>query len=132
MNDRQPCMRLLSGENVTIVDLEGEIDIYSATEFKELLLASIDGGARRIVIDATKVSFIDSSGLSVLVTGVRRLGPLGGSLAVACDEKIGHILEITALDKAMVVRPSLDGALRAVRPPGWPSPETSPEDSEPD
>ena len=86
MSDRERCVKILSADNVTILDLEGEIDIYTATDFKEALLESIAGGARQVIVDATKVTFMDSSALSVLISGEQRLHSLGGSLAVACED----------------------------------------------
>jgi anti-sigma B factor antagonist len=113
MSDRQRCVEILSVDNVTILDLEGEIDIYTATEFKEALLQSIDSGAHRILVDLTKVTFMDSAGLSVLVSGERRLRPLGSCLAVACDERIRRVLTITGLDDALALYATRDEALRA-------------------
>ena len=56
-------------DDIGVVVLEGEIDIYSAPEFKEVLVNSIEGGAHRIIVDLTEVTFIDSTALGVLVTG---------------------------------------------------------------
>lgn len=113
MSDRQRCVEILSADNVTILDLEGEIDIYTATEFKEALLQSIDGGAGRIVVDLTKVTLMDSTGLSVLVSGERRLRPRGGSLAVACDDRIRRVLTMTGLHNAFALCATRDEARRA-------------------
>ena len=96
-----------------ILDLEGEIDISAATEFKEALLQSIDGGAGRIVVDLTKVTLMDSTGLSVLVSGERRLRPRGGSLAVACDDRIRRVLTMTGLHNAFALCATRDEARRA-------------------
>ncbi len=110
---RQRCVDILAADNVTILDLEGEIDVYSATEFKEQLLHVIDSGARRIVIDMTKVTLIDSVGLSVLVSGEQRLRPHGGSLKVACDRRVRRVLQVTGLDQAFDVYDARDDALRS-------------------
>ena len=60
---------------VGIVVLEGEIDIYSAPQFKEVLLNGIEGGARRVIVDLSDVTFIDSTALGVLVSGAKRVRP---------------------------------------------------------
>ncbi len=113
MNDRDRCVQILSADNVTILDLEGEIDIYTATDFKEAMLDSIAGGQRHIVVDATKVTFMDSSGLSVLVGGMQRLRPLGGDLSVACDDRVGRLLKLTGLNEVLPHFPTREDALRA-------------------
>jgi len=113
MTQDQRCVEILATDNVTILQLRGEIDIYSATEFKQALLQTIDGGARRVLVDLTDVSLIDSTGLSVLVSGARRLQPLGGSLTVACDDRIRRVLRITGLHDVFAIYASRDEALRA-------------------
>ncbi len=113
MSDRQRCLEILSEDHVAILDLEGEIDIYTATQFKEMLLRAIDGGSRRFVVDLTKVTLMDSSGLSVLVSGERRLRPLGGSLTLAVTGRINRLLKQTGLDDAFVLCRSRAEALRA-------------------
>jgi anti-sigma B factor antagonist len=113
MTQAQRCVEILAADNVTILQLQGEIDIYTATEFKEALLRTIDGGARRVLVDLTDVSLIDSTGLSVLVSGQRRLQPLGGSLTVACDDRIRRVLRITGLHDVFAIYASRDEALRA-------------------
>ena len=113
MSDRERCVKILSADNVTILDLEGEIDIYTATDFKEALLESIAGGARQVIVDATKVTFMDSSALSVLIGGQQRLHSLGGSLAVACEDRIERLLKITGLHQAFASYASRDEALQA-------------------
>jgi anti-sigma B factor antagonist len=99
-------------ERVVVVDLEGEVDIYTAAEFKHVLLGAIEEGFVRIVIDATKVSFMDSTALGVFVSGERRLRPRG-SLIVACGEDTGRLFEITGLDRVFSIFRDRDEACRA-------------------
>ena len=104
-------------DGVGVVTLEGEIDIYSSPQFKEVLLKSIDDGATRVIIDLTDVSFIDSTALGVLVSGAKRVRPRNGSLEIICvDENIIRILEITGLDRIFGIYPSREQALRAAVP----------------
>ena len=100
-------------DDIGVVVLEGEIDIYSAPEFKEVLVNGIEGGARRVIVDLTKVTLMDSTGLSVLVSGERRLRPRGGSLAVACDDRIRRVLTMTGLHNAFALCATRDEARRA-------------------
>jgi anti-sigma B factor antagonist len=112
MNDRSRCVEILSAGNVTILDLEGEIDIYSAVDFKEAMLQAIAGGAHDIVVDATKVTFMESSGLSVLIIGLRRLQPLAGTLTVVCGRRVDRLLEAAGLRNAFTLSATRDEALR--------------------
>jgi anti-sigma B factor antagonist len=98
-----------------LIELGGEIDLYTAPEFKERMVELIEAGKKRIVVDLSNATFIDSTTLGVLVGGVKRLRPAGGSLALVCtDENITKIFEITGLDRVFPIHESRDGALDAV------------------
>jgi len=98
-----------------VIELGGEIDLYTAPEFKERLLAVIDEGKTRVVVDLSKATFIDSTTLGVLVGGVKRLRPSDGSLGIVCsDRNILKIFEITGLDRVFPIHESRDDALASV------------------
>jgi anti-sigma B factor antagonist len=100
-------------EDVAIIVLGGEVDIYSAPQFKETLVQGIDEGARRIIVDLTGVSFIDSTALGVLVSGAKRVRPQNGGLDIVCsDENITRIFEITGLDRIFGIYPTKEDALK--------------------
>ena len=93
-----------SDQGVTVIALTGEVDLYTAPELKEELVRVIDDGARRIVIDFRDTTFIDSTTLGVLVSGLKRLRPQGGNLAlVITDNNIRKIFEITGLDRVFSI-----------------------------
>ena len=95
-----------------IIELGGEVDLYTAPEFKERLVQVIEDGKKRLVVDLSKATFIDSTTLGVLVGGVKRLRPTGGSLSLVCtDQNISKIFEITGLDRVFPIYKSRDEAL---------------------
>jgi anti-sigma B factor antagonist len=101
-----------------VIELGGEVDLYTAPEFKERMVELIEGGKKRIVVDLSDATFIDSTTLGVLVGGVKRLRPAGGSLALVCtDQNITKIFEITGLDRVFPIHASRDDALSAVGNP---------------
>ena len=98
-----------------VIELGDEIDLYTAPEFKERMVELIEDGKKRIVVDLSAATFIDSTTLGVLVGGVKRLRPAGGSLALVCtDQNITKIFEITGLDRVFPIHASRDDALAAV------------------
>jgi anti-sigma B factor antagonist len=98
-----------------VIELGGEIDLYTAPEFKQRMAEIIDDGKTRVVVDLSQATFIDSTTLGVLVGGVKRLRPSGGSLALVCtDDNITKIFEITGLDRVFPIHGSRDEALAAV------------------
>src|SRR3982751_4066693 len=87
-----------------VISLAGEVDLYTAPEFKQQLLDVIGQGAKQVVVDFTDTTFIDSTTLGVLVGGVKRLRPNGGRLSLVCnDRNITKIFEITGLNKVFPI-----------------------------
>jgi anti-sigma B factor antagonist len=102
-------------EGTHVIQLGGEVDLYTAPEFKERMVELIESGKNQIVVDLSEATFIDSTTLGVLVGGVKRLRPAGGSLALVCtDQNITKIFEITGLDRVFPIHGSRDDALQAV------------------
>ena len=84
--------------------LRGEIDVYTAPKLKEELVAVIESGCANVVGDLEEVTFIDSSGLGVLVSALRRARERDGAVRVVCSrENILKIFRITGLDKVFPV-----------------------------
>ena len=108
-------VELLQAEQDTaVIALEGEVDIYSAPQFKETMIQSIDEGAKHIVVDLEGVTFIDSTALGVLVSGAKRVRPQNGTLDIVChDENITRIFEITGLDRIFGIYPTRKKALES-------------------
>ncbi len=99
-------------EGVVVIALSGEVDLYTAPEFKQQLIDAVAEGARHVVVDLTGTTFIDSTTLGVLVGGVRRLHEKDGDLSLVCsDRNIGKIFEITGLDKIFPITASREEAL---------------------
>ncbi|GAC1315874.1 MAG: anti-sigma factor antagonist BldG [Thermoleophilaceae bacterium] len=98
-----------------VIELGGEVDLYTAPEFKERLVQVIEDGKKQLVVDLSKATFIDSTTLGVLVGGVKRLRPTGGSLSLVCtDPNISKIFEITGLDRVFAMYGSREEALANV------------------
>ena len=95
-----------------VISLSGEVDLYTAPEFKQQLLDVIDQGAKEVIVDLTNTTFIDSTTLGVLVGGVKRLRTNEGQLSLVCsDRNITKIFEITGLDRVFAIHPTLEAAL---------------------
>jgi anti-sigma B factor antagonist len=91
-------------DDAYVISLSGEVDLYTAPEFKQQLLEVVGQGGREVVVDFTNTTFIDSTTLGVLVGGVKRLRTSGGRLALVCaDRNITKIFEITGLDRVFTI-----------------------------
>jgi anti-sigma B factor antagonist len=110
------------GDASYVISLAGEVDLYTAPEFKQQLIEAINQGARHVVVDFSDTTFIDSTTLGVLVGGVKRLRTNDGQLSLVCsDRNITKIFEITGLDRVFTIYPSRSEALGQIssssRPP---------------
>jgi len=100
------------GTDTHVVAVTGEIDLFTAPDFKRSVAAPIDEGVSRVVVDLTKTTFIDSSSLGVLIGAHRRLKLRGGSLTIVCDnEAIAKTFRITGLDGVFTLVTKLDDAV---------------------
>jgi anti-sigma B factor antagonist len=100
---------------VTVIAPTGELDLYTCPEFKDELLRVISNGAKRVVVDLTRTTFVDSTALGVLLRGVERLRTQDGRLAVACaDENIMRVFEVTGLHRIFEIHGSRAEALASI------------------
>lgn len=104
----------------TVVEVRGEVDVYTASVLRKKLLEVIDAGADQLVADLRRVDFLDSTGLGVLVGAMKRLRMAGGDMSLVCDsEKLLKIFRITALDRVFALHATVDSATAA--PPAPPA-----------
>jgi anti-sigma B factor antagonist len=96
----------------TVIEVKGEIDVYTAPVLREEISSLVDAEHTTIVVDLTQVSFMDSTGLGVLVGALKKVRTLGGDLALVInEEKILKVFRITALTQVFSIHPSLEEAL---------------------
>jgi anti-sigma B factor antagonist len=97
----------------TVLEVAGEVDVYTAPTLRDRITDLLDAGQRRLVVDLTNVEFIDSTGLGVLVGALNRAKELGGSLVLVCpQERVLKLLRITGLDDVFAVHGSVEDATR--------------------
>jgi anti-sigma B factor antagonist len=95
-----------------VVAVSGEVDLFTAPEFKQRVMTPIAAGVEHVIVDLTETAFIDSSSLGVLIGAHRRLKARGGRLVVACDdEAIVKTFRITGLDGVFKLVDSVEAAL---------------------
>lgn len=91
-------------DGVCTMSLSGEVDVYTAPRLKESLVEQVESGCTRIIVDLDGVGFIDSSGLGVLVGGLRRAKERDGTIRLVCTrDNILKIFRITGLDKVFAI-----------------------------
>jgi anti-sigma B factor antagonist len=106
--------RAPSGQHVFRVN--GELDHATAPDLRDPLNEAIENGARSILIDLTDCTFIDSTGLSVIVHSRSRVvEEHNGRLELCCpDPQIKRLLEITGIEEAFGIFATVDDALASL------------------
>jgi anti-sigma B factor antagonist len=101
---------------VEVVEAPEELDVYSAADLRQLLASLVnDHGRYLIVVDLGRTVYMDSTGLGVLIGGLRRARAHGGRLAVAdLRESIRKMIEITGLTAVLRVAGTVDEAADAM------------------
>jgi anti-sigma B factor antagonist len=101
-------------DGIEVVDVEGEIDIYTAPRLRELLNDLVSQGSCQLIVNLDQVGFLDSTGLGVLAGGLKRVRAHDGSLDLVCTrERILKIFRITGLTKVFGIHQTVDQALAA-------------------
>ncbi|MDQ2624116.1 MAG: STAS domain-containing protein [Actinomycetota bacterium] len=107
----------------SVVEVGGEIDVYTAPVLRERLAALHEAGQQHLVVDLRAVRFMDSTGLGVLVGVLKRVRLAGGSLLLVIDsERVLKVFRITALTQLFEIHSTLAEALAVPVPqPATPS-----------
>jgi len=106
-------------DHTHVITVSGEIHVSTAPEFSRRLDAAIARGKTGLVLDLTPTEFIDSTGLSVLLNGLRRVTRQRGRMVLVCtNPTVLRLFEITRLDTTFDIRATREEAVQAVRGPG--------------
>ena len=101
-------------DGATIIAVGGEIDVYTAPKLRDKITELVADGVYDIIVDMEAVEFLDSTGLGVLVGGLKKVRAHDGSLELICtQDRLLKIFRITGLAKVFVIHDSADGALAA-------------------
>ena len=101
-----------------VICVRGEIHVTTAPQFAERLTEAIESGKTALVLDMTGVEFIDSTGLSVLLTGLRRVTQVHGCLALVCtNPTVLRLFQITNLDSTFDIFADRPAAVAHVTAP---------------
>lgn len=98
--------------NILIVQVEEKrIDASKAPAFKNEMTRCIDTGQSQIVLDLSRVDFIDSSGLGALVSCLKRLGPRGSLAVAGATGAVTRLFTLTRMDRVFALHPNVDSAV---------------------
>jgi len=101
-----------SQDDFEVIEVSGEIDVYTAPRLREALVELVSKGHHNLIVDVERVEFLDSTGLGVLVGGLKRVRSHDGSLDIVCThDRLLKIFRITGLTKVFGIFDSVDAAV---------------------
>jgi anti-sigma B factor antagonist len=105
---------MASSDSLNILPLEGEIDLHVSSRLERSLASMIKKRPRHVVVDLSGVTFIDSSGLAVLIHAMQDVEKYGGKLTLAgIKDNVRLIFEMARLDQVFLIDPRDDELLAA-------------------
>jgi anti-sigma B factor antagonist len=101
-------------ESSNVLALEGQVDLHVSAKVAASLAALIKQELARIVVDLSDVTYIDSSGLAVLINGAQNVETYGGKFMLAgVQPEVQSILDVAGLGQFFLIYPHVDAALAA-------------------
>jgi anti-sigma B factor antagonist len=92
----------------TVITVSGEVDMATGPKLRDDVLGALAAGNHRIVLDLSKVTFMDSSGLGALLGSHRRARLLEGEIRLAAPSyRVTEILRLTSLDRVFTIHPTV-------------------------
>jgi anti-sigma B factor antagonist len=104
-------------DDVAVIAVGGEIDFQATPSLREWVATRIAAGGRRLLVDLSTATFIDSTAIGVLVGAAKRLQDAGDSLVVVCPEsnrRVRRIFDIAGVENVITLYPSREEALSAL------------------
>jgi len=101
--------------DVPVIDLRGEVDVYTAPKFKTAMIDLIDQGSYNVIVNLSNVQYMDSAGLGALVSGLKRVREHNGTInLVSPTVPVQRVLDITRLSKILNIYSSEQQAVDAI------------------
>jgi len=102
-------------EDVMLLGIKGRLDASTANELEEKLLASINGGERRLALDCSQLDYISSAGLRVLLLAAKRLGSSNGKIVLfALKDQIKGVFDIAGFSSLFPSFTTQEEALKSL------------------
>ncbi|NEP11808.1 MAG: STAS domain-containing protein [Symploca sp. SIO1A3] len=98
-------------DNCQLFRLTGLLDAFSEATFRKVISKLIDEGPKNVILDLSKIDFVDSSGLGALVQLVKKAQTEGGSLQIVTNPRVTQTVKLVRLEKFLSLQSSVDVAL---------------------
>jgi anti-anti-sigma factor len=101
--------------NYQLFRLTGLLDAFSEATFRKVLTKCIDDGPKHVILDLSKIDFVDSSGLGALVQLVKKAQSVEGTLQIVSNPRVTQTVKLVRLEKFLSLQPTVDEAVKNVK-----------------
>ncbi|MBD2313055.1 STAS domain-containing protein [Desertifilum sp. FACHB-1129] len=102
-------------DNCQLFRLTGLLDAFSEPTFRKVVSKCIEEGPRNVILDLSKIDFVDSSGLGALVQLVKKAQTHEGTLQIVTNARVTQTVKLVRLDQFLSLQPSVDEALENIK-----------------
>lgn len=103
-----------SADSITIIEIDGEVDLYSSPDLRKTLLEMTKAKTKAILVDLKNVKYMDSSGVATLVEALQQVGKYNGKLKLVNPrDAVKDVFELSRLDKVFDVYESINDAKKS-------------------
>lgn len=102
-------------DNHQLFRLTGLLDAFSEPTFRKVMTKCVDEGPKNLILDLSKIDFVDSSGLGALVQIFKKAQTDGGTLQIVSNARVSQTMKMVHLDQFFTLRPSVEEAIENVK-----------------
>ena len=102
-------------DNYQLFRLTGLLDAFSEPTFRKVLAKCVEEGPKHLILDLSKIDFVDSSGLGALVQLVKKAQTEGGTLQSVTNARVTQTVKLVRLEQFLSLQPSVDVAIEKAK-----------------
>ncbi|WP_058998029.1 STAS domain-containing protein [Leptolyngbya sp. NIES-2104] len=95
--------------------LVGQLDAFSEPTFRKVLTKCVEDGPKHVILDLSKIDFVDSSGLGALVQVAKKAQQAEGTLQIVTNARVTQTVKLVRLEQFLALQPSVDQAIENVQ-----------------
>lgn len=103
-------------DNYQLFRLTGLLDAFSEPTFRKVVSKYVEDGPKHVILDLSKIDFVDSSGLGALVQLVKKAQSADGTLQIVTNARVTQTVKLVRLEQFLSLQTSVEAALENVRP----------------
>lgn len=102
--------------HVIVANLGGEVDSITSSELEKRVLSLLDGGAKNLLLDCTRLSYINSAGLRIFLLAAKQLDGRGSLAFCGLAPNVRFVFETIGFDRILTIHPDRATAIKAMNP----------------